>query len=248
MHTYLFSSADMQGSIDFLAHPHFLFVKSCKPTLYETLVGIEDDDAVDNLSAMLNYYRLQECLIDSYTQIRRFSKAIDTALTRPSAALDSIAFVEDTYQIQYQLILLSSTPVIDMETQCLEEALRMAGLLYMKETLREYPLAVLGSINLVRRLKEALVEISENERFGPMLMWLFFMGAIPSKKGQDRAWFTAQLVKLAMKMGIDTWEEVKSVLQSVVFIDRIHGEACKGLWEEIEVIKGVLTSTRYVTY
>lgn len=235
----------MVGAIDFCAFPHFLFVRSPIPTLYESLIGPEGRIEEDVLGRQLTRYGLQECIIDSLIQMRHFSEAINSALNQSTLQINPVAFVEDTYQIQYQFILFSPAPVVGIAEQCLEEAFRMGGLLYMKESLREYPLAVLGTMNLVHRLKEALADILENDSFAPVLLWLAFVGAM-SSKGANRAWFLAQLIKLGMKLRLRNWEGARDVLDSVMFIEKLHEEVCKGIWDEVEMMRIVFSGGKHL--
>jgi hypothetical protein len=212
--------------------------------LYQSLIG-STGDGDDMLEIMLVSHGLQQCLVDSYIQMRHFSLAMVVALNYRTMKIDPVAFVEDTYQIQYQLTLFSSAPIIGVAEQCLEEALRMGGLIYMKDLLREYPMAALGTTNLVHRLKDALTDILNVEEFAPILLWLCFVAGVSSKRGPDRTWFTAQLMKLGMKLGLGTWDEARNVMKSVMFVDSFHEEPCRGLWEEMDVMKTVFSETIY---
>jgi hypothetical protein len=113
----------------------------------------------------------------------------------------------------------------------------MGALIFIKETLQEYPLASVGSINLVRRLKDALSSISDLEKYAPLLLWLLFMGGITSKKTFDRVWFMAYLVKVLPKDS--TWENVKGVLAKVLWIERLHDAPGHELWKEIEITRRI---------
>jgi hypothetical protein len=95
-------------------------------------------------------------LIAVFTCLTRFSRAVDSALTRTSVPLDPLAFVGDMFEIQLGLLSVPEPEFYETDELCLQEALRMGALIFMKETLQEYPLASLGSTNLVRRMKNAL--------------------------------------------------------------------------------------------
>jgi hypothetical protein len=56
----------------------------------------------------------------------------------------------------------------------------MGALIFMKEALQEYPLASLGSTNLVRRMKNALSLILDSKKYAPLVLWLLFVGGISS--------------------------------------------------------------------
>jgi hypothetical protein len=109
-------------------------------------------------------HHLDPELIEIFAKLTRFSRAIEFALTRTSAPLEKLPFVEDTFQIQFDLVLFPEPESYEGDELCLQEALRMGALIFIKETLQEYPLASVGSINLVRGLKDALSSISDLDK------------------------------------------------------------------------------------
>jgi hypothetical protein len=116
----------------------------------------------------------------------------------------------------------------------------MGALIYMKEVFREFPFSAIGSRNLVRRLKESLTLISDWARSAPLSMWLFFMGGISAAGKPDRAWFVAHLVKVATALKVQSWSDVKQMLEKMLWIKKIHEQACKVLWEEVDIFRSVL--------
>jgi hypothetical protein len=113
----------------------------------------------------------------------------------------------------------------------------MGALIFMKETLQEYPLASLGSTNLVQRIKTALSLISDVKKYAPLLLRLLFMEGISSKKRLDRVWFMAHLIRVLPKRS--TWESVRGALKKVLWVEKLHGHPCRGLWEEVEVTRAI---------
>jgi hypothetical protein len=111
----------------------------------------------------------------------------------------------------------------------------MGALIFMKETLQEYPLASLGSTNLVRRMKNAISFISDIKKYAPLLVSLLFMGGISSKESLDRVWFIAHLVRVLPKHS--TWENVRGVLKKVLWIEKLYGDPCRDVWKEVEITR-----------
>lgn len=197
----------------------------------------ELDIADDRLSALLISYSLDTKLIAVFANLSRFSRAVDFALTRTSVLLDPLAFVEDTFEIQFGILSVPEPELYETDELCLQEALRMGALIFMKESLQEYPLASLGSTNLVRRMKNALSFISDIKKYAPLLLWLLFMGGISSKNTFDRVWFMAHLVRVLPKNS--TWDNVKGVLKKVLWVEKLYDDPCRGLWKEVKITRAI---------
>jgi hypothetical protein len=94
------SRADLVGAVDFITSTHFPSVRSQRPSVYVALPLPGLDLTDDSLSALLISYSLDTKLIAMFTNLTRFSRAVEFVLTRTSVPLDPLAFVEDTFEIQ----------------------------------------------------------------------------------------------------------------------------------------------------
>ena len=96
---------------------------------------------------------------------------------------------------------------------------------------------------LVRRLKESFPKpvLDPASLQGPSLLWLLFMGGIAARGTVDRAWFVAHLVRLAPIVGLSGWDEVKCTLQKMLWIEKVLADRGKALWDELEIMSGVLS-------
>jgi hypothetical protein len=113
----------------------------------------------------------------------------------------------------------------------------MGALIFMKETLQEYPLATLGPTNMVQRMKTALLFISDIKKYALLIVWLLFMRGFSSKKSFDMAWFMAHLVRVLPKHS--TWENVRGVLGEVLWVEKLHGDPCRNLWKEVQITQAI---------
>ena len=130
-----------------------------------------------------------------------------------------------------------------MSDPVLDEVLRVGALLYMQATLQEFPSSAVGSRNLLQRLKESIMAVKvRNEREGALMVWLLFIGGIAARMGEERVWFVAQLGKLVCRLGLRSWDVVREELEGLWWVERIHGEICKRLWEEAVVVRNVMNS------
>jgi len=70
----------------------------------------------------------------------------------------------------------------------------MGALLYIEATPREFPFSAIGPSNLAASLKELVLSVQMwNEREGALVLWLLYMGAMSSRKGEDKIWFVARI-------------------------------------------------------
>lgn len=94
---------------------------------------------------------------------------------------------------------------------------------------------------MVRRLKESILGI-DYEGEGLQLnisLWLLVMGAISSRRNEDRKWFVEKLRGLLDKWGVTGWGSAKRVLESLLWIEEIHDISGEKLWEEATTSKTV---------
>jgi len=227
------ASADLAGAVDFIANMHFPFTRSQRPSIYAALSLPQLNMLDDRLSALLMSYNLDNRLISVFTKLTRFSQAVDFALT--PVPIEPLAFVADIFEIQSELLSNLEPDSYELDVLSLREALRMGALIFMKDIAQEYPLALLGSTNLVQRMKNALSSILDIKKYAPLR--LLFMGGISSKKSIDRVWFMAHLVKALPKQS--TWEDVRRALKSVLWIEKLQGDHCKNLWEEVKITRAI---------
>ena len=128
----------------------------------------------------------------------------------------------------------------------MEEALRIAGLLYMHAMWQDFPFAALGPNKLIQRLKELVMVVEVgNEREESLVVWMLFMGAIAAVgKGASRIWFIAHLQRVTDGLSLDRWDVVKAKLEALWWVERIHGKLCKAVWDEVVVLNSVVGDVR----
>lgn len=73
------------------------------------------------------------------------------------------------------------------------------------------------------------------------MLTTFFSGAISTDKGEMRIWFVAHLQRLIEICHLDCWETVKSKLQTLWWVEGIHRELCKSVWDEVVALNSVYT-------
>ncbi|KAL3440821.1 hypothetical protein BJX65DRAFT_300179 [Aspergillus insuetus] len=60
--------------------------------------------------------------------------------------------------------------------------------------------------------------------------WCLFSGGMASQAGEQRSWFTAELKACSILHGVQKWTEVKTMLESILWIECACEEAGKQFW------------------
>jgi hypothetical protein len=196
-----------------------------------------------SLLKFLNSLPIDRDLVNSLIILSNFSHELSLILSNPAVASipSQNTLLEETYALRYSLLKSASLhqPVFvwpSESDQMLVEVLCVGALLYMQATLQEFPYSAVGSTNLVNKLKDSVMLIKiRNQQEGELMVWLLFMGGIEARSAEDRSWFVAQIGKLVGRLRLRTWEAVKSAMEWLWWVDKIHEERCRNLWGEVEL-------------
>jgi hypothetical protein len=224
------------GAVAFITKPTFQFTKGDRPTSYDCFSLSPPAIEGDGLATLVESYRLDPVLIAKLRRVSEFSQALEYTITSPAAKLIPVTYVEDTYDVQYSMLDYTAATCCATDKQCLEEAIRLAVLIYIQETLQEL-LVGCGTANLVHRLREPLTAIFEHHKYALLILWTLFMGGMSSKRTLDRVWHMVHLANMVPKSW--TWDVIKGVLKRILWIEQVHEARCKAPWEEIEITRTV---------
>jgi hypothetical protein len=90
--------------------------------------------------------------------------------------------------------------------------------------------------SLVHKLQTALGSIVPRLLNGnnKLLIWLLSVGGIATLNlPAERDWFVSHLAESAAELELKSWDEMKSCLEMVVWIDAIDDYQLRQLWEEV---------------
>ncbi|KAF2691122.1 hypothetical protein K458DRAFT_67548 [Lentithecium fluviatile CBS 122367] len=128
--------------------------------------------------------------------------------------------------IEHRLLSFHTNGVID-------EACRIACHLYVNTVLvRGWSNNSAVIRRLVGRLREVLSKGSfEREGLGDMLLWVSFIGACCSHEREDEGSFSTEFEKGVVSLGLESCEAASGLLSRFLFIERVHGEGLKRVWQ-----------------
>jgi len=153
--------------------------------------------------------------------------------------------------IQHHLLSRQPTGSSGSKNAVIEEAFCIGARFYLK-TIYDYHLRLqLGWVPSnammdgapIQRLKSCLDMIDmDTEQARTLFFWVLFMGGVAVVGTTDRAWFVARLAKAkaTMQLQICSWKDAKSSLMRFYWVDRIHEDLCRDLWDDALMTAEVL--------
>jgi hypothetical protein len=231
----------MTGTLEFLEKPHF-----------HLELPVHSNDSLRHLEGrgISNCGLLLETLVSSglhprlwavLHELSCFSFLANEKFDQESALFDPETFVYRLYSIHCDLLSFSPDTGRSSDLH-LNEAIRMGALLYIKDILQNFLFSPMQCRILVQNLKDGLSEIPCTKKLAPVFLWLCLVGANASNTGTARTWFTAHLVRVAASLNIRLWEDVKAILNQLVWIEKLQEVSYRQLWEEVSITLGVLQS------
>jgi hypothetical protein len=151
--------------------------------------------------------------------------------------------------IQYHLLLFQSAGYKSSENAVLQEDCCIGALVYLKTVYHfhlclqvgRFPAGALTDGPMIQKLKFCLDMADINTaQTRALSLWIIFLGGAAVAGTKDRAWFVARLAKTVMELQICSWEDAKSSLMKFLWVDRIHENSCKDLWDEALMTMTVL--------
>ena len=88
---------------------------------------------------------------------------------------------------------------------------------------------------LVHKLKSAVNDVVTFPGVDCHLMvWLLVIGGVVSLNTAERGWFIGYLVPAVTELGFTSWEDMKQVLERVLWVQTINDLKFRQLWEEVQ--------------
>lgn len=147
--------------------------------------------------------------------------------------------------------ILNLKPLGDSEAEQKAEALRGACTICMAEVRRLFGIMGVETGIHTSKLRARMEEQAGYwEQFTLLQAWIFAMGAMESR-GEDRAYFFAELEKSRTKLGIGSWEELQEKFRQILWYGEVHDqifvELCNGI-EPVVVEDHLLAGNRFGGY
>lgn len=87
---------------------------------------------------------------------------------------------------------------------------------------------------LVKEVTESILDDSEDE----FTFWLLILGGISVPRNDGREWMVEKLRDLASMLGVMNWEQAKDCLAIFPWMNAIHDEPSRKLWDLVCLVDG----------
>jgi hypothetical protein len=105
----------------------------------------------------------------------------------------------------------------------IEEACRLASLIYMAPIRRSIEKFPVRTRLLVKKLRLALLPIADWVQLWPVRIWCLYMGAIESRDTLDTEWFVRQLAADSWEYCIRDWNGIRQCVMQILWIESVFG-------------------------
>jgi hypothetical protein len=88
--------------------------------------------------------------------------------------------------------------------------------------------------HLGHQLRNAIcaVDDHEQETSGMVILWCLLVTGLPAITELDEAWFMPLLIKQVRNEGAKSWDEMRNILKTFLWIDALHDKEGKKLYNQ----------------
>lgn len=211
--------------------PHVDLVNGVdKPDWYfEALPNFVDNPIYVDLEACGLDYKFGECLRSIRLLAVTYQTAADCEDTRKY--LSVLSFLLANMQ---RVLSLPSIEPQGSTAYFLAEAVRSTLVLHVfSQWVGHQPNPEIMVSQAQHKLKEALTPLMVPGAGSALLLWLLAAGGVGALGAPVRTWYVGHLAAMVTEMGIETWEQMRSILQSVIWHDLQDAPTHKLLWDEV---------------
>ncbi|KAF5539255.1 hypothetical protein FMEXI_8997 [Fusarium mexicanum] len=172
---------------------------------------------------------LQEALSDAMGLCRLLNKHQD------EKPLDLLEFQEVLVSICYRLLQFRTIAESRLK-QDAHSPYHIGLSLFMMSVYFNNTQDRIARRGLVKDLVKEAIESKLNEDEDEFRFWLLILGGISVPARDGREWFVEKLREQASLLGIVTWEQVKECLAKFPWMDAIHDEPSRKLWDQVRSV------------
>jgi hypothetical protein len=152
----------------------------------------------------------------------------------------------DATSLRYRLLCMESARRSATHEELIGDACRVGALVFLKTVFDQF--GWWGTAHIVRgrrhttileKLKVYLKRIDSSvdalkTECLELELWLTCMAGLLPLQHINKLWFGSCLEVVVTKLRLKSWEEVEAVLRKFLWIEWIHGRACKAFWEDAQ--------------
>ena len=151
----------------------------------------------------------------------------------------------DVTSLRYRLLCMESARQSATHKELVGDACRIGALVFLKTVFDQF--GWWGTSHIVRgrqhatvleKLKVYLTRLDSSvdaltTECLELSLWLTCMAGLLPLQYINKIWFGTRLEAIIIRLGLESWEKVETVLRKFLWIQWIHGSACKAFWEDV---------------
>lgn len=149
--------------------------------------------------------------------------------------LDLLEFQEVLVSICYRLLQFRTTCESKLK-QDTQSTYHIGSCLFMMSVYFNNTQFRIARRGLVMALVKEAIESKLSEHGDEAKFWLLILGGISVSLPDGREWFVEKLREQASLLGIMTWEQVKGYLARFPWMNAIHDEPSRKLWDQVRLM------------
>jgi len=150
--------------------------------------------------------------------------------------LNAYSLQQSVILISYRLIHISqlATPRL---TNDLENMLHLGLTAFTTTIFLGFGSAGLKAPLLLQSLREVAQKYLPGDiECHKMLLWVLFMGRASVFGEVDDCWIIPKVREVSMALVLHVWTDVRNFLSAFPWVDSVHGQSGRALWEKCEVV------------
>ncbi|KAH8703988.1 hypothetical protein BGW36DRAFT_286819 [Talaromyces proteolyticus] len=182
-------------------------------------------------------------LVDLFADIYSYNAVVELYMqgifAGSFAGSDAPVMADRRNWIQHRALSLDSADDLEIaDTSPAYEALRLATVIYCLLTI--FPLVPIMApyAQLTNKLRQALCNQSRGWKNSPeYLLWVLVVGGIASTQPETTTWFAATLSQVAAVTKLSSWDDVKNVIKSVLWLGAMCDDRGEELWNKAATLR-----------
>ncbi|KAI8962997.1 hypothetical protein F5Y11DRAFT_173086 [Daldinia sp. FL1419] len=199
------------------------YISRCEREVYFEDLELSKNTALADIRHFINGLdtRLRHIWDDICQVVRAANIAIQCRLS-----LDIEIYQETMVSIHYRLLGLY------FNANDVNEAIRLILLMFASSFFLQWRGAKTNYVYLSRHLKEVLLAHSTNSIPAGLLVWIYVVYTILDCNRDNQVWLQRSLAQVLQVANLKSWNDTRSILNSIVWLGKLHDFSAKRTVEE----------------
>lgn len=146
--------------------------------------------------------------------------------------LDCLAFIDIVVSVFYRLLRFSTLNG-PLPTSAVHAAYHIGLIVFTMTMLAQRGRRQIIKCGLISQRLRAVLKSDPDKCDNELVFWVAVMGGIWVADNSDGGWFGLRVQTCAQKLGIDSWQRARSSLCKFPWIDGLHDEPGRELWNQL---------------